>query len=646
MRLTKIRIQNFRSFVDQTIDFSALTVFVGPNGAGKSNVLNALNIFFRTRANTFSDKWILKDEDFHRKVTGTPITITLTFTDLSKEAQEDFKAYYRNNELIISAKATWSDELGGAEVRHCGSRMGIKDFADFFKAMDDDATAQELKAIFARLRSSIPNLPTANTKPAMEEALRNHEGSHPEMCVAIESNDQFYGWTKGSNLLAKYIQWVYIPAVKDAALEQDESKGSALGSLLARTIRSKINFEEPLGNLKREIEEKYKGLLTEKKAVLTDISESLQRRLREWATPTARIDLDWAYDADKSIVVNEPFARASVGEESFVGEVARLGHGLQRTFIVSLLQELAVSGDQNQPILVLGFEEPELYQHPPQARHLAAVLEELVVKGGQVIATTHSPYFVSTHNYEGIRRTDREGRSAPTRVVATSPRQIRDRLVRALPGEILTPTTVMAAVEQIMQPSQNELFFSTLPVLVEGPEDVAYISTYMHLSGRWSLFRQYGCHFITATGKTSLSRPLAIALELGMPVFVVIDSDMRPTAGPEDDTNRRDNGCILSLMGITPLPTDYSHTLLSPPVAMYGPDLPEAVKTSIGTDKWNAAKLATGINGLSEKNSHMIAATLEKLWNDSVRSDVLEQLCAAIIESGKNLSLVKTNGRT
>ncbi len=291
MRLTKIRIQNFRSFVDQTIDFSALTVFVGPNGAGKSNVLNALNIFFRTRANTFSDKWILKDEDFHRKVTGTPITITLTFTDLSKEAQEDFKAYYRNNELIISAKATWSDELGGAEVRHCGSRMGIKDFADFFKAMDDDATAQELKAIFARLRSSIPNLPTANTKPAMEEALRNHEGSHPEMCVAIESNDQFYGWTKGSNLLAKYIQWVYIPAVKDAALEQDESKGSALGSLLARTIRSKINFEEPLGNLKREIEEKYKGLLTEKKAVFNSGSrhvvrdEGSVRRLGQRAEP-------------------------------------------------------------------------------------------------------------------------------------------------------------------------------------------------------------------------------------------------------------------------------------------------------------------------------------------------------------------------
>ena len=45
MRLRSLRIENFRSFEDQTIPFDNYTCFVGPNGSGKSTVLIALNIF-------------------------------------------------------------------------------------------------------------------------------------------------------------------------------------------------------------------------------------------------------------------------------------------------------------------------------------------------------------------------------------------------------------------------------------------------------------------------------------------------------------------------------------------------------------------------------------------------------------------------
>lgn len=641
MRLSKLRIQNFRSFVDQTVDLTGLTMLVGPNGAGKSNVLNALNIFFRTRAGTFNDKWVLKDEDFFGKKTENAICITLTFVDLPAAAQEDFKAYYRNGELTVSAKAAWSSDIMGAEVKHFGSRLGVKAFGEFYKNLENGASVAELKRIYGTLKEATPALPAPGTKAAMEEALRAFEAANPALCEPIESNDQFYGWSKGANLLAKYVQWVYIPAVKDAASEQDESKNSALGALLTRTIRSKINFEEPLRALKQEVEVKYKDLLAEKKADLAGISESLQNRLREWATPTAQINLDWNYDDTKSIVVSEPFAKAFVGEGGFVGEVGRLGHGLQRTFIVSLLQELAMAEGENQPKLILGFEEPELYQHPPQARHLATVLEELSEKGGQVVATTHSPYFVSTANYGGIRRTHREPRTNPTKVVSTTQDKISARLAAALPGPAAAVSSVMARVEQIMQPSQNELFFTTLPVLVEGLEDVAFISSYLNVSGRWGLFRRYGGHFITASGKTNLSRPLAIALELGIPVFVVIDSDIRPTAHREDENNKRDNGCILTLMGV-PLPPDFTQTAFAPPMAMYAPSLPDVVKGEIGIERWNAASTATGLVGVNEKNSQLIAATLEKLWADSVRSPTLEALCSAILDYGKRLSPTET----
>ncbi|WER45593.1 AAA family ATPase [Cupriavidus sp. WKF15] len=46
MLLEKIRIKNFRSLRDFTIDTKALTVLVGSNDEGKSNVLRALDLFF------------------------------------------------------------------------------------------------------------------------------------------------------------------------------------------------------------------------------------------------------------------------------------------------------------------------------------------------------------------------------------------------------------------------------------------------------------------------------------------------------------------------------------------------------------------------------------------------------------------------
>lgn len=46
MILTSVKIKNFRSIEDRTIDLQDLAVFVGNNDAGKSNVLKALNLFF------------------------------------------------------------------------------------------------------------------------------------------------------------------------------------------------------------------------------------------------------------------------------------------------------------------------------------------------------------------------------------------------------------------------------------------------------------------------------------------------------------------------------------------------------------------------------------------------------------------------
>jgi len=68
-----------------------------------------------------------------------------------------------------------------------------------------------------------------------------------------------------------------------------------------------------------------------------------RQNLQDWAHPGAKVKLKWNLDPAKSIKIEEPLAKADIGEGDFMGEVARMGHGMQRAFIVTVLHELATS---------------------------------------------------------------------------------------------------------------------------------------------------------------------------------------------------------------------------------------------------------------------------------------------------------------
>lgn len=636
MRLAEIKIKHFRSFEDETIAVDDYTCFVGPNGTGKSTVLQALNVFFRNTSAASVNLLTLSDEDFHHKNTDEPIEITLIFEHLSQDAQEDFKAYYRNNKLVISAIAKWDAISDAAEVRQYGSRMVMVTFAPFFEALQNKARVQELKEIFGGLREKHSDLPAASTKAEMEGALRAYEEAHPEQSELLVSENQFYGWSKGENRLRKYFQWVYVPAVKDAATEQEEGRTTALGQLLERTVRSKVNFQEPIDELRKDVAQRYEDIIRKEQGILDGLSDSLTKRVQEWTHSGTQIRLAWHYNPDKSITVSEPLARLAVGEHDFLGEIARLGHGLQRTVLVSLLQELADNEEESQPTLLLGIEEPELYQHPPQARHMANLLQDLSTKSSQIILTTHSPYFVSAKGYENIRMIRKSADDRNSVVSQVTLKEISERLSEALGEEPRSPTSTMASIEQIMQPSQNELFFTNIVVLVEGIEDVAYISTHLNLSGKWHQFRKHGCHFVVATGKQSMSRPLAVANALGIPAFVVFDSDAEANR-EKPENHPRNNACILSLCGhkgAEPMPQD---TLWSDNVIMWHSNISDVVGNDFGAEVWNAAeskaKADQGfMEGIKRKTSMLIAATLEELFTQGKQAEALETLCTKILQ--------------
>jgi len=634
MRIKSVRIKNFRSFEDQVVSFDQHTCLLGANGAGKSTILCALNVFFRETQNATTDLTALQAEDFHSKNTKQPVEITVEFTDLSKEAQEDFADYYRHGVLVVTARASFDENSQSAPVKQFGQRLAMLEFSPYFRAMNDGASASELKRIYAELRSKFIELPSASSKDAMATALREYELSRPEQCELIPSEDQFYGVSKGANRLARHLQWVYIPAVKDASEEQAEVKNSAFGRLLARAVRGKVNFSEELEKISLAAQEQYRKLLEDNQIALNDISESLDRRISEWAHPEAGLKVKWQQDPKKSVQIEEPLAGVMAREGAFEGQLARFGHGLQRSFLISLLQELAETGGDG-PTLILGCEEPELYQHPPQAKHLSNVLRALSTKNTQVIITTHSPYFVSGDAFESIRLVRRMTGSPKSIVKQYSFEEFSSAFAAAKGQKPMRPVGAMAKVSQVLQPAINEMFFAQRLILVEGLEDAAYIHSWLSLTDRWDLFRSRGIHIVPVQAKHALLQPLLIATGLEIPVLTIYDSD---TGTDRPDEHKRDNLALLNVLGgdiSNPFP---DATIWAERFVAWSTNFGDTVKSEIAADSWKAAcDFASAECGMAKelgKNSLHIGARLAWLWEKGHVPRSLERLCQVVLSFG------------
>ncbi|MEM5471916.1 ATP-dependent endonuclease [Hoeflea sp. AS60] len=544
MKIKSIYIENFRAIEKCSIDCVGYNSFVGPNGSGKSTVLDALNVFFGDR-NTFSET------DFFKRKTDQKAIIQVTFHDLDESAAETFTHYVRNGELVISAQLSCAEDGTISKVVR-GQRLVFKPFQAFFEAK----TATEAKPIFDSLRESYPEIESASNGPSREAALRVYEENLSEdQKELVESGEEFFGISKGTNRVRKHVHWVYVPAVKDATGESEEGKTSYLGKLIQHTVKSGMDYEDSLNQIRESALGAYDNLLNEQQQYLESLEERLSTRLRESVTSDADLGLSWKRD-EKSVSVADPTARISLTDRGFSGDVDSFGHGLQRSFLMIILQELVASDSDVSPTLILGCEEPELYQHPPQARHLASILMEMSRGDAQIFISTHSPYFIDVEFYDGIKMFRNAGNGAL--ITASNFATVLQTYNTTFNKPLNNDSQIKAKLSVQMLPKYNEVFFAEKVILVEGISDQACLEAYIRLSGKNQDFQRSGSAIVVCEGKSSLAIMLIIAKEFGIPFHVVFDCD-----SDCDDVHKsehlRDNNAILSLAGhaqMTEFPED------------------------------------------------------------------------------------------
>lgn len=640
LKLRNLRIQNFRGLVDVTINLDSFTCLIGANGVGKSTVFAALNVLFRKPGRALVG---LKEIDFHCRDTSKPILVTATFDALSPEAMSDLAHYVRHGQVTLKVEATWENQQ--VNVRQIGSRLVMPQFAAFFAKDAEGVAATDLRAEYATCRASFGELPSVRTKADMVSALRAYEERHPELCVERESRDDFYGATGAAGVLARHFVWIHVPAAKDASDEQTETKGSWFGQLVQHVARSRVNFDAQLASIRSAAASSYRELVAGQQEQLAHLSDSLTTRMRDWSHPDARLTVRWSANAEDSISISAPSAELSATDGSFDGPLASHGHGFQRSYLVSLLQEFGETTTPGTPSLLLGIEEPELYQHPPQARHLASVLEQFSTRG-QVLVCTHSPYFVSGNGFTSVRllrRTLVEG-DTRTEVNQASLEQLQARMGAA--GGRLSQSVEGTRIKlhQHLHPVTNEIFFAPVVVLVEGYEDLAYLTAYLHLSGRDVEFRKLGCHIVPAGMKSNIPSLLAVTLSLKIPTFVLCDADVDQCTTPaKAGLHERDNGLILKLLSYPLEPAQPATDLWRPNLVMWRNNLTSVFESELGVDVVNESReRVRDEQDLSDQNltksALFVGATVEELWARDRKSANLLRLCDAILAYGNSVA--------
>ncbi|MEU3513506.1 AAA family ATPase [Streptomyces longwoodensis] len=171
--------------------------------------------------------------------------------------------------------------------------------------------------------------------------------------------------------------------------------------------------------------------------------------------------------------------QVSIRDGAAQNSVYRQGHGFQRALIIAALKYLADrrSSAGGVRTLCLAIEEPELFQHPPQARTFAKVLRELVATSPrgrtQIMYAIHNPVFIDPKGYHQIRRLSRDaGAEHPVTEVWQA---TEEDLCRVL-DELVDKQVIRSRTEGTLGGALAEGFFAHAVVLVEGGGDEGVIT--------------------------------------------------------------------------------------------------------------------------------------------------------------------------
>ncbi|MGQ4561328.1 ATP-dependent nuclease [Dermabacteraceae bacterium P7054] len=527
MKIKRLQIENFRAIASFDEELGPYTTFIGYNGGGKSSILHAVRWFFENFE--LADTDVFSKEFGERGSATLPeVKVTVTFDQLTEVDRENFGPYARGEEIVLT-------RVGGAgrASKLYGERLACPSFREIRK---ENRIAEQRKRALELINSSeiFSNLNISNKTSKQDlTAILDDWEADPEnrkhlVPIDDEEANHFFG-AVGSDKLKIDSGFVFIPAAPDLTGQFDVSgKGSALQLLLGDILKGVVN--ESIN----EWSERNQSVLDELESTVSRVAANrlneragLVNQHLEQYLPGVEIEFavglqDWVPKAN--LIAQSRMQR---GDRNFVIESE--GHGVQRATLLALLQATADSraefgstrgddhgdkrnqhSDQRSSLIVF-VEEPEVYQHPVQARMMARSFTNAARTGNvQFILATHSPYFLDPNE---IRNTFRvENSSSGSKVNRPSIRGV------------LREKNEKGELDKLFLESVIESLFSRAAMVVEGDTERAIFDT-VPCGDDGLTLRDLGVSVTVAGGADSLLDMAQLIHDFGVPVFVVRDGD-------------------------------------------------------------------------------------------------------------------------
>lgn len=644
MLINEISISNFRCIRDASMACENLTAIVGHNGSGKSTLLTALDYFYDTKAPVTND-------DFYNQDTTLAIEIRVIFASLNDQEIAEFSAYLQEEKLAISKKIFFEDEK--IQQKYYASVKQIPALAEIRRLRTITEKRSEWNAIVDS--QELPDIgPRSIRGNDPEELILNYETLHPELCEWIEKEKQFIGPKNiGGGILDKYSRFVYVPAVKDVMDDIAEKRGTPMYQLLDMIAVRRFQARDDVKQLQADFEERIKNVYSpEKMTEFSSLAENITNTLQVFV-PSAILGLTVSEPSLPTLPTPSPIP--TLTEDDYEGAIDRKGHGLQRALIFSLLQHIAVAEPANTeseadvsdetpgPDLILAIEEPELYQHPLRARHIANVLlkmseEQGVGLGGnnQVFYTTHSPFFVDLGRFSSLRifrKSTSPDEKVPCSTISQySLEEATQEMaeITGKPRKEFTSESFRARAYPVMTNLVNEGFFANAIIIVEGTTEVAALLTVSEILNKEWLPK--GIAVISAEGKNKIDRPVVIFRGFDIPTYFLFDGDNRHQDSENESRQKAvaSNGILLRLAGANVV--EFPETTVSEQFACFEDDFEAYCRSVVGDNIFEDLRTKiSSEHGYDKptqgvKNYEVVAELILELYNLGHRLPIIEEI--------------------